>query len=275
MGTLLKRTISGILLVAVVVGCLWTPWTLLALVCFLSVTLFHEFYRLAVDRRFRREMVCVSAASVVTLALLFCHLQGGWPLRFAVVGFLPVVAAYIFLLFDASGDHAFPSGVWFPLLYITLPLTAALLLAWPGGVFTWRLLLGIFVLAWFNDIGAYCVGMLLGQRPHSRKLFPSLSPKKSWVGVAGGTLFCFLAAWGYWALFGASVLPLAHWLALAGIVSVFGVFGDLFESLIKRHAGVKDSSSLIPGHGGLLDRFDDLLFILPLAALYLMLFSLL
>jgi phosphatidate cytidylyltransferase len=129
----------------------------------------------------------------------------------------------------------------------------------------------VIVLLWLNDIGAYAVGMSLGQRPDSRKLFPALSPKKSWIGVVGGTLFTLLGAWGVSATFGAQVLPLVHWLALALIVSVFGVFGDLFESLIKRHAQVKDAGHFIPGHGGLLDRFDDVLFVLPLAALYLLL----
>ena len=130
------------------------------------------------------------------------------------------------------------------------------------------------MLIWINDIGAYCVGMLFGQRTNSRKLFPALSPKKSWVGVYGGTAFTFLAAWAVWALWGAPVLTLPHWMALALIVSVVGVPGDLFESLIKRHAGVKDASQMIPGHGGMLDRFDDLLFILPVAATYLLVFQL-
>ena len=116
--------------------------------------------------------------------------------------------------------------------------------------------------------------MSFGQRPSSRKLFPALSPKKSWVGILGGTVATFLAAWGVSAFFGASVLSTAHWMAIAAIVSVFGVFGDLFESLIKRHAQVKDAGDLIPGHGGLLDRFDGLLFVLPAVLLYLTLVQL-
>lgn len=275
MGTLLKRTVFGLLFTAVVVGGLLTPWSLLALVSLLSVLLCYEFYHLTVDRRFRKEAVCVTLASLGALVLLFFHFQAGLPLRYVGLAFLPVAAAHVFLLFDAARDHAFPTALYFPLLYVALPLAAALWLAWPGGLFTWRLLLGLIVLLWLNDIGAYVVGMSFGQRPDSRKLFPALSPKKSWIGVVGGTLFSFLAAWAVYATFGAAVLPLAHWLALALLVSVFGVLGDLFESLLKRHAQVKDASNLIPGHGGLLDRFDDVLFVLPLAALYLSLFSLL
>ena len=72
-----------------------------------------------------------------------------------------------------------------------------------------------------------------------------------------------------WAIWGGEVLALGHWMVLSLVASVFGVFGDLYESLIKRHAGVKDSGSLIPGHGGLMDRFDDALFVFPVAAVYL------
>ena len=275
MGTLGKRTLFGLLFTAVVVGCLLTPWTLLLLVCFLSVALSYEFYRMTVEHRFWKEQAGVMLGALVVLAVLFFHFRNGVSIRYAALGILPVMVSSIFMLFDGAGKHDFPVAVYFPLLYIVLPLAAFLMLAWPCGTFTWRLTLGLMVMIWLNDIGAYVVGMSFGQRPDSRKLFPALSPKKSWIGVAGGTLFTFLAAWAVWALFGSAVLPLAHWLGLALIVSVFGVFGDLFESLIKRHAQVKDAGHLIPGHGGLLDRFDDVLFVLPLAALYLMLFSLL
>ena len=275
MGTLLKRTVFGLLFTLVVVGGLLTPWGLLGLVVLLSVLLDYEFFKMTVETRFRKEVVCISLASLTALVLLFFHFQAGLPLRFVGLAFIPVALAHILLLFDAAQDHAFPAAVYFPLLYVTLPLAAGLWLAWPGGVFTWRLLLGLIVLLWLNDIGAYVFGMSMGQRPDSRKLFPALSPKKSWIGVVGGTLFSFLAAWAVSATFGVAVLPRMHWFALALLVSVFGVLGDLYESLLKRHAGVKDASQLIPGHGGLLDRFDDVIFVLPLAALYLSLFSLL
>ena len=192
-----------------------------------------------------------------------------------LAGLLPVFAASILLLFDCAESHDFPTALYFPLVYVLLPLLAAQMLTRPlDGPFTWRLLLGIFILMWCNDIGAYVVGMSFGQRPDSRKLFPALSPKKSWIGVVGGTAFSFLAAWAVFATIGSTVLPLVHWMVLALIVSVFGVLGDLFESLIKRHAQVKDAGHLIPGHGGLLDRFDDVLFVLPLAAIYLKLLQL-
>jgi len=272
--TLVKRIVSGIILIAVVVGCLWLPWGVLALACLLAVTVSIEFYRLVSSARYRKEQVLIVLAILLALVLVFLHLAYGIPLRFLALSLLPLVAAWICMLFDGASDHAFSTEVFFPVLYVLPAMLSLIRLSWPDAAFSWRLTLGLIVLIWINDIGAYCVGMLFGQRTNSRKLFPALSPKKSWVGVYGGTAFTFLAAWAVWSLWGAPVLALPHWMVLALIVSAIGVPGDLFESLIKRHAGVKDASQFIPGHGGMLDRFDDLLFVLPVSAVYLLVFQL-
>lgn len=262
--TLVKRIVSGVVFLVIVVGCLLHPFALLALTAFLAVALSYEFYRLTVPRGYRKEEILVMAALVVTPFLFYVL-----PVRWLWLGLLPVVAAAICQLFDGAKEHAFVTEPYFPLVYILPMLLCLLRLSLVQEAFTWRLTLGLFAILWSCDIGAYCIGMLFGQRPSSRKLFPALSPKKSWIGVVGGTVFAFLAAWAVWALWGSEVLLLRHWLALALITSVFGVLGDLFESLIKRHAGVKDAGQLIPGHGGLLDRFDDALFVFPVATVYL------
>ncbi len=272
--SLVQRIVSGVILIAVVVGCLWLPWGVLALACLMTVTLSIEFYRLVSSARYRKEQVLVVAAMLLELVLTFLYLAKGLDARFLTLGLVLVVDAWICLIFDGASDHAFSTESFFPLVYMLPAMLSLLRLSWPGGVFSWRLTLGLIVLVWISDIGAYCVGMLFGQRTNSRKLFPALSPKKSWVGVYGGTVFTFLAAWAVWALWGAEVLPLFHWMMMALIVASLGVLGDLFESLIKRHAGVKDASHVIPGHGGMLDRFDGLLFVLPVAAIYLLVFQL-
>lgn len=273
---LVTRSGSGILFLVVVVAGLLAPACFLVLGNLLIAGLSMEFYRLTVGKRFRKEAVCIILAAMLAYTLGFFMLQSGLDARWMMTAFLPVIAASIFLLFDGAAGHEFPTAVYFPLIYVLPAFLAAVLMAFPvDGAYTWKLLLGIFVIIWCNDIGAYSLGMLLGQRPNSRKLFPALSPKKSWIGVVGGTLFAFLAAWLVSITFGTSVLSWPHWLAIAGIESVFGVLGDLFESLLKRHAQVKDAGKLIPGHGGLLDRFDDMLFVFPLVAVYLALFHLL
>jgi phosphatidate cytidylyltransferase len=273
---LATRSGSGILFLVVVVAGLLAPACFLVLGNLLIAGLSMEFYRLTVGKRFRKEAVCIILAAMLAFTLGFFMLRSGLDARWMMTAFLPVIAASIFLLFDGAAGHEFPTAVYFPLIYVLPAFLAAVLMAFPvDGAYTWKLLLGIFVIIWCNDIGAYSLGMLLGQRPNSRKLFPALSPKKSWIGVLGGTLFAFLAAWLVSITFGASELSWPHWLAIAGIESVFGVLGDLFESLLKRHAQVKDAGKLIPGHGGLLDRFDDMLFVFPLVAVYLALFHLL
>lgn len=135
----------------------------------------------------------------------------------------------------------------------------------PGGV----LLIFPLVVTWASDIGAYFVGRALGKR----KLIPSVSPGKTVAGAVGGLLASMLVAWAYarWVLVPTANLGFTPWGALlfGGLVSAAAQVGDLFESLLKREARVKDSSHIIPGHGGILDRFDSLIFVLPLAYLLL------
>ena len=132
-----------------------------------------------------------------------------------------------------------------------------------------RLLLGMFIFIWLYDTGAYCFGMLFGKH----RLFERISPKKSWEGVIGGVAACIAGAYAsfYWFDEFFQVPDLATWIGLSVVVAVFSTFGDLVESLIKRSVGVKDSGSIIPGHGGVLDRIDSLLLVAPAVLIYLML----
>jgi phosphatidate cytidylyltransferase len=273
-GALVNRIVYGLLFLVVVIGALLHPVALLVLCAFLGVTLALEFYRLTCTRRYWKEEALVIVTLVLMTVLYFFTLYAALPARWMLLGLVPVMDAWICQLFDGADGHDFVTAPYFPLVYVLPMLLSLLRLGFPCGVFSWKLNLGIFVLVWCCDIGAYCFGMLFGQRPNSRKLFPALSPKKSWIGVVGGTLFTFLAAWAVWALWGAEVMALFHWMMLAVIVSTLGVVGDLYESLVKRHAGVKDAGRLIPGHGGVLDRFDDALFVFPIAAIYLVLLQL-
>jgi phosphatidate cytidylyltransferase len=127
-------------------------------------------------------------------------------------------------------------------------------------------LLGMFLLIWTNDVFAYLIGSKFGKH----RLFERHSPKKSWEGSLGGLVFALLAAW--WLSGHLNQLTESQWFVTAVIAVVFGTFGDLSESMLKRNAGVKDSGSLLPGHGGVLDRFDAALFATPFVYLYTSLF---
>ncbi len=137
-------------------------------------------------------------------------------------------------------------------------------IAWSQGAYSPWMPLGWFILIWLNDTGAYFAGRSLGRH----KLAPAISPGKTWEGWAGG----LLASMGAALLLAAWMPAEAPWWILALVVSVMGPAGDLTESALKRRAGVKDSGTLLPGHGGILDRFDSHIFAAPLAAIVLRLF---
>ena len=126
------------------------------------------------------------------------------------------------------------------------------------------LLMLIFVMIWMNDTGAFLVGCTIGKH----RLFERISPKKSWEGFWGGMAFSILSGVLYYYLID-KTNGLAFYIIMGVVTSIFATFGDLVESMFKRSIGVKDSGNLIPGHGGILDRIDSLLFVLPAMVLYL------
>lgn len=127
---------------------------------------------------------------------------------------------------------------------------------------------GLLWLVWTNDTAAYIIGSKIGRT----KLFERISPKKTWEGTVGGAIFTVGMAWGLAQVF-PSDFTVNQWLVLGAVVGLFGTLGDLVESMLKRSVGVKDSGTLLPGHGGLLDRFDAFIFVLPFAWLALSMFK--
>ena len=151
--------------------------------------------------------------------------------------------------------------VIFGLLYVSLPMTLLNVVAFGGASYDPRRIFALFFLVWASDIGAYAAGKSFGKH----KMAPRISPGKTWEGWAGGFLLTLAVGWALqWLL---PELPLAHRLVAAAVVAVFAPLGDLAESMLKRSVGVKDSGSIMPGHGGLLDRFDAFLLVLPVLAL--------
>ncbi|MBD2769086.1 phosphatidate cytidylyltransferase [Hymenobacter sp. BT664] len=150
---------------------------------------------------------------------------------------------------------------FFGIMYVSLPMTLLLVVAYGGGSYDYRRIFGLLFLIWASDIGAYAAGKTFGRH----KMVPSISPGKTWEGWAGGFLMTLVVGWGL--KFMLPDVPLAHRLVAASVVAVFAPLGDLAESMLKRSVGVKDSGTSLPGHGGLLDRFDAFLLVLPVLAL--------
>lgn len=147
------------------------------------------------------------------------------------------------------------------LFYVSLPVSFFNTVALGPNGYDYRRIFGLLFLVWASDIGAYAAGKTFGKH----KLAPSISPGKTWEGWAGGFLLTLAMGWAL--KFMLPDVPLAHRLVAAGVVAVFGPLGDLAESMLKRSVGVKDSGTFMPGHGGLLDRFDAFLLVLPVLAL--------
>lgn len=159
-------------------------------------------------------------------------------------------------------------------MYIALPFALLNVLAFHTNVtgstseYNPILPLSIFIFNWVNDTGAYCTGVLFGKH----RLFERISPKKSWEGSIGGAVFCVIAAFVMAHFF--PFLSLGVWVGLGLVIVVFGTWGDLTESLLKRTLGIKDSGNILPGHGGMLDRFDSSLMAIPAAVVYFYIISL-
>ena len=164
-------------------------------------------------------------------------------------------------------------------MYVALPFSMINVLSFQADpqtgqiAYHWMLPMSVFVFLWVNDTGAYCTGSLLGRH----KLFPRVSPGKSWEGSIGGGIFVLIAA-AIISQFAATGTPHGSasqelstlaWLGLGLVVVFFGTWGDLVESLFKRTLGIKDSGNILPGHGGMLDRFDSSLMAIPAAVIYL------
>lgn len=176
----------------------------------------------------------------------------------------------LFLIKDLFSEKTIPLFESKRFLLTTFYLTSAfiflIMIANNDKEFTPLLLLGAFILIWVNDTGAYFVGKNFGKQ----KLFPSVSPKKTVEGFMGGLFFACVAS--YFIARFTGTLDFTNWLILSIIASVFGTIGDLIESKFKRQAGVKDSGVIMPGHGGLLDRLDSIIFAAPFLYLFLRLF---
>ena len=193
--------------------------------------------------------------------------------------FVPYILTILYLLVSElylKNENPINSWAYTMLgqMYIALPFSMINVLAFQQGemgqvTFDFLLPLSIFIFLWTNDTGAYLCGSLLGKH----KLFPRISPKKSWEGSIGGGLLVLIVAGviGYFTNTDTDphMLSIPAWIGLGLVVVVFGTWGDLVESLFKRTLGIKDSGNILPGHGGMLDRFDSSLMAIPAAVVYL------
>jgi len=273
MNSTVKRTIFGVLFLVIMLGgLLFHPYLYAALLLFMTGGMLWEFYHITLGERHRPGRLLAILAGLLAFLGTFLVTGYGFSPRLYIPILLVLLLAFSFI---PEKDHThFPeaSYLFTGLLYIAAPLALTNLLVFRDGSYNGLLIVSFFCIIWSSDVGAYCFGMLFGQKG-GKKMCPSISPKKSWVGFWGGIFMAVLAGLVLY-LTGMLSFPVWHCLILAAIMGTVGVAGDLFESLWKRSFGFKDSGNIIPGHGGLLDRFDSTLFAFPAGLAYLLLFEL-
>ncbi len=281
-----RAATAGIFVVVMLGGILWSHWTFFILFSIIHFGCWTEYQKLVglIDPRyqnispFHKYGVMIAGwcgmlyftNDLFSIGGIQLHAIGWW-LGLIAVFVLPITE----LLFAKQLELKNIGWSLFGLLYISLSLSLmmdlrcfGMLLKAPGqhfDFFGFVLPLGILVAIWINDTMAYLVGSFIGKTPFSK-----ISPKKTWEGTIGGALLCIVvvALLGKWS----DAFELSDWIAIAAIAAVFGVLGDLFESKLKRMANVKDSGSIMPGHGGFLDRFDSLLLATPFVWLFVEIF---
>ena len=282
MKNLIIRALTGVVFVALLVGCIvWHPYTFAVLFAVISALTTWEFGTIVnrnADLQVNRFITSVSSAYLF-IAVLSYNVN----LMDATV-FIPYLISIMYLMiselyFDRKNNIQNWAFALMSQIYIALPfalLNTMSFVNMPDSCFLPQLVyyywypLALFIFLWSSDTGAYCFGSLLGRH----RLFPRVSPKKSWEGSIGGTLVALLASQII-----ATYIPFCDglqehysryvWGGFALTVVIFGTWGDLVESLLKRRLGIKDSGNMIPGHGGMLDRFDSSLMAIPAVVIYI------
>ena len=267
------RTITGVLFVAILVTCFLRPISMIFLFALITGLTVWEYGGLVSQFDDIQVNRFISTAAGVYLFLAFAGYCTGFT---PATVFIPYLVTVIYLIISELFTMApNPINNWayamLSQMYIALPFSMINVLAFQSNAegevaFNFLLPLSLFIFLWVNDTGAYCVGSLLGRH----KLFPRVSPGKSWEGSIGGAVFVHIAAAIIGYLVGGKEggYSIPVWMGLGLTVVVFGTLGDLVESLFKRTLGVKDSGNILPGHGGMLDRFDSSLMAIPAAVIY-------
>ena len=277
MNNFVKRTLSGIGFGIVMISAfLCNRYVFGAVMLFALIVMMWEFLRMTCGKEYRYSQILSILSGVILFTLVYLYRGFNFPGRLVILAFVPIFLLMVNSLYvkDKSRFDKF-ANLYTAIIYIAVPWSLLNFAVFsPEGNFNGMLLLCFFAIIWGSDVGAYIFGMSFGQK-YGKKLFPSISPKKSWIGFWGGmfTAVVISVALYFLELFpvtGRSLtFDLLNCVAMAVLLVVAGVYGDLIESQWKRHYEVKDSGNIIPGHGGLLDRFDSALIAIPMGIIYL------
>lgn len=280
MSNLLKRTVSGAVFLALVItALLWNEEAYLFVFLLFMLIMMMEYLKISTGYKESGDADHFPQAMAICAGLVLFYMtfdmKGNLSnlknlhLVFLVILFILTIASVLFS--KRPDQYRILPYLFTSVVYIALPFSMCNLIVFQDGTFNATPLLAVLILLWSSDVGAYIFGMTL-RNIFPMKLCPSISPKKTVIGYVGGLIITLLA--GYiLAKTGMLGCGIIHSLIIAAIVNVTGTIGDLAESQFKRHFGIKDSGNIMPGHGGLLDRFDGALLAFPAAVTYLLLIN--
>ncbi len=269
MKNLITRTITGIFFVVAIIGSvLLHPLASGILFLAFMVAGLLEFYRLTAAYGLHPQKIMGIVIGILIYSIVLLVSMIIIP-PFWLVFIMPLLSVFFIAELFRSKEKAFLNltVTIFSIFYITFPLAILNFYEDPvltGGQRHIQLLAGYFLLLWIYDIFAYLAGSLFGRH----KLYERISPKKTWEGAIGGLVFTLASAFVLSLIF--KDLTFTGWLVTAFIIVVFGTFGDLAESMFKRNFEIKDTGMVLPGHGGVLDRFDSLFLSAPAVYCYLL-----
>jgi phosphatidate cytidylyltransferase len=278
----LQRTITGAIFVIVLIGSvLVNPFAFIALFFIITVLSVLEFYKVTSTDEVKPQVVFGTFISILLYSYISYISQPiyrfNFPVDIDIVLKIPFFIALLFFvlfileLFRKSKQPFINIALTFTgIFYVVLPFSLFVAIGFCSSniaKYHPHILLGFLYLLWANDTGAYLIGSKFGKH----RLFERISPKKSWEGSIGGVACALLIAYVISLFY--TDLVLTDWVVMALIIVVFGTLGDLVESMLKRSLNIKDSGSIFPGHGGLLDRFDGLLIAAPFVFFYLFFFE--
>ena len=265
MNNLVQRTLTGVIFLVVVVGAIvFNKISFFILFELIIIGAMYEFYTMVEKRKLNPQKIYGIIIGAIFFAANYFYADQLVSEDIFLIAIPILISVFLVGLYTES-DYSF-ANIGFTLLgiiYIAVPISFANYIVFHDHLYNYKLLLVFFILMWSFDTLAYVFGVSFGKH----RLFERVSPKKSWEGFIGGLIFNIGIA--YLISLVIKDLSFLQWGVLSVIVSVFGTYGDLVESSFKRNIDEKDSGSLLPGHGGVLDRFDAVLFALPLFYLYL------
>ncbi|OQP63833.1 phosphatidate cytidylyltransferase [Niastella vici] len=272
MNNLAQRAITGLILTAIIIAAIsLSVYSFILLMLVINVLTLLEFYRLfqTVGLLPRKTAgILLSICIVISYTLVISGLLEG---KAILINIPFAFSIFVFELYSkATNPFVNLAFTFLGVFSITIPYCFFISIAfWPvsSGIYDYKMVLGYFFILWASDTCAYFVGKYIG----SHHLFERISPKKTWEGSLGGMVGAVIVAYVVSYFF--KDIYMIHWIAIALIIVVFGSYGDLIKSLMKRSLNLKDSGTILPGHGGMLDRFDSLLGSAPFVFSYLMLCS--